>query len=560
MSEENKNNDENITSFEDFAALIDETMQQPQRGSVVHGIVVQINGDEVVVDFGYKTEGSAPRSEFDEGLKVNDEVELAIVNFPGTGYVELSKKSLNEKSDWASLQLASENEEPVKVKIISKVDKGYVGKIGEIEAFIPENHIDINLKNADPKNYIGKTLEAKVLKFGNKKRSALVSPRLFLLDQKDKGKKEFFEKINVGDKLKGVVKTIKDYGAFINFGAIDGFLHKNEIAHGRVKSPSKYLAENDSVEVVVLEINNEEQKISVGMKQLQNDPWEEAAKKYPMGETIGGGVITRKRAGYVIEIEPGIDGFVPNEELSWLKNSRTALNSKDVVEGRVIDYDNERKRIIMSVKDLMENPWVAFKKSQPEGSVIKGTIKNITDFGIFVDLGVFTDGLIRKSDISWTDEPENLSELYKVGDSVEAKILTIDEERERIALGIKQLEANPWKEINKLLPTGKVVDAPILTVTKQGLEVELPLQLKGTIAIADFDPAKPSIDQFKVGDTVTAAVVKIDNREKNIILSIKKYLQESERRETREYMKQLATTEDKSSFGSIFKDKFAEKE
>lgn len=560
MSEENKNNDENISSFEDFAALFEETMQQPQRGSVVHGTVVQINGDEVVVDFGYKTEGSAPRSEFDDNLTVNDTVDLAIVNFPPNGYVQLSKKSLNEKSDWASLQVASENEEPVKVKIISKVEKGYVGRIGEIEAFIPENHIDISLKNVDPKNYIGKTLDAKVLKFGNKKRSALVSPRLFLLDLKDKGKKEFFEKIHVGDKLSGIVKTIKDYGAFINFGAIDGFLHKNEIAHGRVKSPSKYLEENASVEVVVLEINNEEQKISVGMKQLLIDPWDGAAKKYPLNETISGAVITRKRAGYVIEIESGIDGFVPNEELSWLKNSRSALGTKDVVEGRVIDYDNERKRIIMSVKDLMENPWVAFKKSQPEGSVIKGTVKNITDFGMFVDLGTFTDGLIRKSDISWTVEPENLNELYKVGDTVEAKILTIDEERERIALGIKQLETNPWKEINKLLPTGKVIEAPILTVTKQGLEVELPLQLKGTIALADFDPAKPSIDQFKVGDNVTAAVVKVDNRDKTITLSIKKYLHESERRETREYMKQLATTEDKSSFGSIFKDKFGEKE
>lgn len=560
MSEENKNNEETLPSFEEFAAMIDQSLQQPQRGTVVQGMVVQINGEEVIVNFGYKTEGSAPRNEFSEDLKVGDTVELAVVSFPTGGYVKLSKKSIDEKSDWANLQLASSNEEPVKVKIIAKVDKGYVGKIGEVEAFIPDNHIDINLKNIDPNSYIGKTLDAKILKFGNKKRSALVSPRLHLIELKDKGKKVFFESIKVGDKIKGVVKTLKDYGAFISFGSVDGFLHKNEIAHGRVKSPTKYLAENDTVEVVILEINLEELKISVGMKQLQLDPWELVPSRYPLGEAAKGAVITRKRVGYVIEVEPGIDGFVPNEEISWLKNSRTTLNPKDVVEGRVIDYDNERKRIVMSVKDLAENPWKEFKKTQPEGSVIKGVIKNITDFGLFIDLGYFIDGLIRKSDISWTKEPENLNDIYKVGDTVEAKILTVDEDRERISLGIKQLEANPWKEITKLLPTGKVVDAPILNVTKQGLEVQLPLELKGFIPLADFDPAKPGLDQFKVGDNVTAAVVKVDSRDKSIILSIKKYLYESERKETREYMKKLADTEDSSSFGSIFKDKFAKKD
>lgn len=556
MSEEHKHSGENPASFEDFAALIDETLQQPQRGSIVHGTVVQIGDDEIIVNFGYKTEGSAPRAEFGDDLQLNDAVELAVVSFSGEGYVKLSRKSINEKSDWAFLQTASENEEPVKVKITSKVEKGYVGKIGEIEAFIPENHIDINLKNADPKNYVGKILEAKILKFGNKKRSALVSPRLYLIEQKEKGKKEFFDTIKIGDKLKGIVKTIKDYGVFINFGKLDGFLHKNEIVHGRVKNPSKYLSENDQVEVVVLEMNPEEYKISVGMKQLQQDPWEIIREKYPIGQTVSGGVITRKRAGYVIELEAGVDGFVPNEELSWLKNTHVSLNPKDIVEGRVIDYDDERKRVVMSVKDLAENPWIEFKKTQPEGSVIKGKIKNITDFGLFIDMNCFIDGLIRKSDISWTQEPADLNDLYKAGDEVEAKILVIDEERERISLGIKQLETNPWKEINKLLPAGKVVEAPITGITKQGLEVELPLGLKGFIAQADFDPANPSFDQFKVGDKVTAAVVKIDSRDKNIVLSIKKYLQESERRETREYMKKMANTEDSSSFGSIFKDKF----
>lgn len=557
MSEESKNREE---MMEDFEALIEESLQQPQRGSIVQGTVAQINGDEVLVNFGYKTEGVVSRSEFDENLKVNDTVELAVVSFAGGGYVQLSRRSLNEKSDWDSIKNASTDEKPVQVKILAHVDKGYTGKIGEIDAFIPDNHIDLRVKNADPKDYIGKTMPAKVLKFGGRKRSALVSPRLYLLDEAQKQKGEFFASVQSGDRLKGVVKTIKDYGAFVSFGAVDGFLHRNEISWGRVRNPSKYLAEGDQVEVVVLDVKHDENKIAVGMKQLTEDPWNGAASKYPIGESVKGTVVTRKRAGYVLEIEPGIDGFVPNEELSWLKNSRSSLNIKDVVEGRVLDYDNDHKRVVMSVKDLSENPWHTLKATQPEGSVVKGVIKNVTDFGLFVDFGSFIDGLIRKGDISWTDEPGDLNESYKAGDQVEAKILHIDEERERISLGIKQLEANPWKELGKLLPSGKVIEAPIANVTKQGLEVELPLKMKGFIAIADLDPANPSLEQFKAGDNVTAVVIKSDGRDRQVILSIKKYLQDSERRETKEYMKKLADNDNAFNFGSIFKDKLGKSE
>ena len=226
-----------------------------------------------------------------------------------------------------------------------------------------------------------------------------------------------------------------------------------------------------------------------------------------------------------------------------------------MVEGRVIGYDNDRKRVIMSVKDLIENPWKTLKEEHPEGSIVKGTIKNITDFGLFIDFGSFLDGLVRKNDISWREEVADLNELYKVGDTVEAKILNIDEDKERISLGIKQLETNPWKEVTKLLPQGKAVEVKIINVTKQGLEVELPLDMKGIIGLSDLDPAKASVDMYNVGDMVTAAVIKADNKEKQITLSIKKYLQDSERRETKEYMKKMENSEDKG-FGNIFMDKF----
>lgn len=557
MSEENKNREE---MMEDLEALLEESLKPPQRGDIVEGTVVQIKGDEVLVNFGYKTEGVVSRSEFDADLKEGDTVELAVISFAGGSYVQLSRKTLNERSDWDSIKNASASGEPVQVKILSHVEKGYTGKFGEIDAFIPDNHIDLRVKNADPKDYIGKTLPAKVLKFGGKKKSALVSPRLYLLEESQRQKADFFSNINVGDVIKGTVKTIKEYGAFISFGLVDGFLHKNDINWGRVKTPAKFLAQGDEVEVEVLEIKLDDGKIAVGMKQLLPDPWNNAAEKYPVGESVKGTIITRKRAGYVLEIEQGIDGFIPNDELSWLKNARTTLNVKDVVEGRVLAYDDERKRVVMSVKDLSDNPWTILKAEQPVGSIVKGKIKNITDFGIFVDFGSFIDGLVRKGDISWTDEPGDLNEAYKVGDEIEAKILHIDEDKERISLGIKQLEANPWKELGKLLPSGKVVEAPIINITKQGLEVELPLKMKGIIAIADLDPANPSLEQFNVGDTITAQVIKTDSKEKQVILSVKKYLQDSERRETREYMKKMADNDNAFSFGSIFKDKLGKQD
>ena len=555
MNKENRQNEERMEDFESFFEV---SLQQYRPGEVVRGTIVDIRDDKGLVNFGYKTEGVVSMSEL-EGAKVGDEVELSIVKMNNDGVI-LSKKAINAKGDFSAIKEKESSGIPVEVKITEFVSndktKGYRGRVGEIEAFIPENLIDINLKEIDPAKFINKVLLAKVLRVhGGKKQSVVVSPRHHLVEEAKKKKDEFFNKYKVGDSIKGVVKTLKDYGAFISLGGIDGFLHKNEMSWGRVKNPAKFLAENDNVEVVILEIDKDTSKVAVGMKQLQNDPWDNAEKNYPEGSSVKGTVVARKRAGYVVEIADGIDGFVPNEEIGWLKHSKSTLNIKDMVEGRVIGYDNERKRVIMSVKDLQDNPWTTLKKEHPEGSVVKGTIKSITDFGLFIDFGSILDGLVRKSDVSWREEIADLNTVYKVGDTVEAKILNIDEDKERISLGIKQLEANPWKEVTKLLPQGKSVDVKITAVSKQGLEVELPLEMKGIIAVNDLDPAKASVDMYNVGDTVTATVIKADNKEKQVILSIKKYLHDSERRETKEYMKKMETSED-SGFGNIFMDKF----
>jgi len=561
MSSINKDDGENM-QMEDFEAMLEESFQQPEKNSVVKGTVAQINDNDVLVNIGFKTEGVVPSAEFmkdgEMTVKVGDEVDVLFIGIAGGGgYVKLSRKAIEKEADWIEIENALEKETPVEVKITAAVDKGFTGKSREIECFIPENHIDFKNSTMEPEEYVGQVFECKVLKANKKQRSFLASRKLQMIQSIEKEKKEFFSEIEEGQILKGVVKTIKHYGAFMNFGAVDGFLRKNNIAWGVVKHPNQYLEEGDELEVKILNIDFDDEKLEVGLKQMQEDPWEKAAEKYPIDSAISGTVVARKNKGFVMEVEQGVDGFIPLEEISWLKNSRIAIEPKDAVEGKVIGIDNDKKKLIVSLKSLQENPWITLKTKHPEGSVVTGTIKSITDFGIFVDFGEFLDGLIRKKDVSWTEEPADLNETYKEGDQIEAKVLKIDADKERISLGVKQLETNPWREVGKLLPNGKVVEVKITAVSKEGLEVELPRDLVGFIPDNELDVERVDpTDKFNVGDTIKAVVFRNDAREKKILLSIRRYMQDSEKREVKEYLKKLAQSDDSTfSLGNILKGK-----
>ncbi len=540
--------------MEDFESMLAESLKQPTRGSTVKGIITQIQGNDVIVNVGMKTEGVVDKSELPEDVKINDEVELMVVGFGGgAGYMQLSsRKNFNDRADWKD-----SIDKVVNVKIESHVEKGYKGKIGDLDAFIPENHIDLKSRMQEADKYIGQTLKAKVLKVSGsgKYRSALVSPKEYILEEGNKTRKEFLSQLNQDDVLKGTVKTLKEYGAFISFGSVDGFLHKSNITWGRPKNPSKYMEEGQEITVKIIEINRETGKIEVGLRQLTEDPWAAVNNKYPIDSSVSASVVGRRRNGFIAEIEPGVDAFIPLEELSWLKNGRVNINPKDVVEGRVLDYDNEHKRIIISVKMMSDNPWKTLKEETPEGSVVTATIKNITDFGIFVDFGSFIDGLIRKGDISWTDEPEDLTTVFNVGDKVEVKVLKIDEERERVSLGIKQLSNNPWRDMPKS-GGAKGVEVTVVGAGKNGLEVELDNGLKGLIPMNELDPSSPSLDSYKAGDTLQATIIKSDQRERSVLLSIRKLIVDSERQEAKEYMKKLEKSDENQGFGNIFKDIF----
>lgn len=561
MSRINNGDGENM-HMEDFEAMLEESFQQPEKNSVVKGTVAQVNENDVLVNIGFKTEGVVPSAEFmkdgELAVKVGDEIEVLFLGIAGGGgYVKLSRKAIEKEADWIEVENALETGIPLEVRIAAVVDKGFIGRFGEIECFIPENHIDFKNSTMEPKDYVGQAYECKVLKANKKQRSFLASRKLQMIQSIEKEKKEFFASIEEDQILKGTVKTIKHYGAFMNFGAVDGFLRKNNIAWGVVKHPNQYLQEGDELEVKILNIDFDDEKLEVGLKQMLPDPWESAEAKFPIGSDVKGTVVARKNKGFVMEIEQGIDGFIPLEEISWLRNAKIAIEPKDAVEGRVIGIDDEKKKLVVSIKSLQENPWVTLKNKHPEGSAVKGIIKSITDFGIFVDFGEFLDGLIRKKDISWTEEPQNLEELYKEGGEIEAKILKIDADKERISLGVKQLETNPWREVGKLLPNGKVVDVKIVSVSKEGLEVELPRDLVGFIPEneLDVDRVDPTT-KFNEGETIKAVVFRNDARERKILLSIRKYMQDSEKREVKEYLKKLEQSDDSGfSLGNILKGK-----
>ncbi|MDR2884308.1 MAG: 4-hydroxy-3-methylbut-2-enyl diphosphate reductase [Deferribacteraceae bacterium] len=552
MSNENKRSEE---SMEDFESMLEESLKQPTRGSTVKGVIAQIQGNEVIVNVGSKTEGVVDKSELGADVKVGDSVELVVAGFNTGGYMQLTRRMADGASEWNSLR--DSVDKVVKVKIESKVDKGYRGKIGDIDAFIPDNHIDLKSRMKDPSEYIGKTVQAKVLKFGGNGRhkSALVSPKDFILEQENKSRGEFIGNIKVGDVMNGTIKTLKEYGAFVSFGAVDGFLHKSNISWGRPRNPAKFVEEGQSLDVIILEINNETGKIEVGLKQLSEDPWATVQAKYPIDSTVNAVMVGRRRNGFIGEAEPGVDVFVPLEELTWLRNSRISVNPKDKVEGRVLDYDNEHKRIIISVKMMTENPWQTLRTECAEGSTITGTVKNVTDFGVFVDFGQFVDGLIRKSDVTWGAEPTDLNTLFKAGDEVQAKVLKIDEERERVSLGLKQLAANPWRDMPKSgTKGGNTTEVTIAAVTKNGLDVTLPNGLVGQIPSNELDPANASLDSYNVGDKLTAIIIKADQKDRTLLLSVRKMIVDSERKETKEYMKKLEKSDEGQGFGAIFKD------
>ena len=538
---------------EDFATLLDQSMekQKVEVGEVVVGEVIGIGPETVTVDIGYKSEGEVPLEEFkrpdgSHAVHVGDTIKVFFEAVEDEeGIVWLSKEKADQLRIWDDLQEAYNKEEVVEGRIVQRVKGGLSVDIG-VPAFLPGSQVDLRpVKNLD--ELIGKTFQFKILKFNKKRGNIVLSRRVLLEKERDALRKETLKQMEEGAILRGIVKNITDYGAFIDLGGVDGLLHITDMSWGRVGHPSEILSIGDEIDVKVLRYDRERERVSLGLKQTKPDPWSSAAERYPVGTRLEGRVVSLTDYGAFVELEQGIEGLIHISEMSWVKKIRhpsQILSVQDVIEAVVLNLDVENQRISLGLKQTEPNPWALLKEKYPKGSRIQGVIRNITDFGIFVGIEEGIDGLVHISDISWTHKIKHPSEMYKKGDEVEAVVLNIDEDSNKFSLGIKQLEKDPWDEIPDRYRLGDLVHGSVTNVTDFGIFLEIEKGIEGLIHISELsDERVEDIRNFTaVGESLEAKIIHLDPRERKIGLSIKALKKDQEKADMDAFLSQKEET------------------
>ncbi|MGO9138694.1 MAG: 30S ribosomal protein S1 [Syntrophales bacterium] len=519
-----------------FRELYEQSLQSVQLGQIVTGKIVQINSDVLMVDVGWKTEGYIPARELkdEEGnisLAVGDELEVLVDRRDADGNLVLSRDKAVKIKVWDDVKNACEHNIPVKGMVVERVKGGLSVDIG-ILAFLPGSQVDVRpVRDLD--KYVGQTLMFNVLKYDRKRNNVVLSRRSILEQERVAVKRETLSGIEEGNIMEGVIKNITDYGLFIDLGGIDGLLHVTDISWGRITRPSDNFSKGDKIKVKVLSFDREKERVSLGLKQLMDNPWEMIEKKYVVGSVIEGKVVNLTDYGVFVELEPGVEGLVHITEMFWtreIKHPSKVLSMGDVVKVMVLDVNPEVKRISLGLKQTTENPWEALKHKYPEGSIVKGVIRNITNFGFFVGIEEGIDGLVHVSDISWKQNIKHPSELYKKGQEVEAMVLNIDVANEKFSLGIKQVDKNPWDEKNFIYAAGSVINGKVTNVTDFGIFVELEEGVEGLVHVSELSHkrVKSASEIYAVGDSVSAIVKSVDLQNRRIRLSIKDYESQSE--------------------------------
>lgn len=547
-----------------FSNLFEQELKKQQfsPGDVVKGRIVSIGGDFVVVDINYKSEGLIPINEFRriEGkVQANpgDEIEVYIEKVENeNGMVVLSKDKADMLQAWNDISRAAENEEIVEGTVIAKVKGGLSVDIG-VKAFLPGSQIDLRpVRNLDI--YIGKTLKFKVIKFNKKRGNIVLSRRALLEEERESLKSQTLDSIKSGQVVKGIVKNITDYGAFIDLGGMDGLLHITDMSWGRVKHPSEILNVGQEIEVKVLKYDDEKERVSLGLKQLQPDPWDAVSQQYAIGSKVRGKIVSLAEYGAFVELGEGIEGLIHVSEMSWTKRVKHPSQLVQVdqeVDVQVLEVDKENRRISLGMKQLEPNPWVELKETYPPGTIIEGEVKSITDFGVFIGVDKGVDGLVHISDFSWTKRINHPSEMFEKGQNVRAVVLGVDTENERFSLGLKQLEADPWSQVSAKYPIGSQHDVKVMKTADFGVFVELEPEIEGLIHISELSTQrieKPE-DFCKVGDTLRAEVVTIDADARKIGLSSKLVKLRESQADVADYVKK-ATSTSKTSLGDVFGD------
>jgi len=532
---------------EDFAALLDATLGPDTgfAGSVVTGRVIRVDGDFAVVDVGLKSEGRVPLKEFaapgqKPEVKAGDVIELFVERYEDRdGSIVLSREKARREEAWTTLEKSHQAGVRVNGVIFGRVKGGFTVDLGGAVAFLPGSQVDIRpVRDVMP--LMGNAQPFQILKMDRARGNIVVSRRAVLEETRAEQRSELIQGLKEGMILDGVVKNITDYGAFVDLGGVDGLLHVTDIAWRRINHPSEALTIGMPVKVQVIRFNQDTQRISLGMKQLMSDPWDGVALKYPVGAKFSGRVTNITDYGAFVELEAGVEGLVHVSEMSWTKKNAhpgKIVSTSEQVDVIILDVDEPKRRISLGLKQAQGNPWELFVEAHPVGSTIEGEIRNITEFGLFIGIGAEIDGMVHMSDISWNEAGEAAMQHYSKGQMVKAKVLDVDVEKERISLGIKQLQADPAAEVLDRVRKGDVVTCIVTKVEQNGIEVKVDDVLTGFIRRAELarDRGDQRPDKFAIGEKVDAKVTAVDRAARRLTLTIKGKEVEEEREAMREY-------------------------
>jgi small subunit ribosomal protein S1 len=520
--------------------LYDETLRHLEEGEIVRGRVIKITENEVIVDVGFKSEGAIPLNEFrrDNIPAVGEEIEVFLEEAENAeGHLILSKEKADKAKIWEEITRIFDEDREIEGLVTDKIKGGLAVDIG-VRGFLPGSQVDLRPVR-DLGHFVGQKIVMKILKLNRQRGNVVLSRRAVLEKGREEKRRETLKNLVIGMRVKGVVKNITEYGAFIDLGGVDGLLHITDMSWGRISHPSEVLMVGEEVEVVVLKFDRETERVSLGLKQKSQDPWTNLGTKYPIGTKVKGKVVSLTDYGAFVELEEGVEGLVHVSEMSWtkkVKHPSKILSVGDQIECQVLNVDENVKRISLGIKQIESNPWDVIEQKYPIGSVISGKVRNLTEFGAFVGLDEGIDGLVHVSDISWTKKIKHPSEVLKKGDSVDAVVLNIDKPRERLSLGIKQVQGDPWQEFVAKSGLGKIVGCTVVKVTDFGVFVAIAGGIEGLIHTSELGSDKNSrLENFAIGQELQAKVIRIDQGERKVSLSLKAIESDQERTDFDQY-------------------------
>jgi small subunit ribosomal protein S1 len=510
----------------DLLSLIDKSFREFREGSIVLGRILEIQPQIILVDIGYKSEGAIPVSEFeDEEFAVGDEIEVLLERLENDeGMIVLSKEKAAHKQNWDKIAKVFHDGGLVKGKVKAVVKGGLMVNVG-VEAFLPGSQIDI-IPPKDLTEYVGKVYDFKIVKLNDERKNVVLSRREVIEAERSLERQKFLEEVTVGDTVEGMVKNLTDFGAFVDLKGMDGLLHITDMSWGRINHPSEMLTIAQVVTVQILEVDKEKERVSLGLKQLTPNPWEDIEAKFPVGGHVKGKITKLVPYGAFVEVAEGVEGLIHVSELSWTKRitrPSDILEMGQELEAVVLGINKEEQKISLGVRQLEPNPWDEVENRYPIGSTIKGDVRNLTPYGAFIELEDGIDGMVHVSDLSWTRKVNHPSEILNKGDELEAVVLEIDKENQRISLGVKQLETDPWEEIGGRFNVGDLVKGTVAKIATFGAFVQLEGDVDGLVHISQLSEEHVTKvkDVINIGDDVEARVIKVDKAERRIGLSIK---------------------------------------